>query len=103
MIYDLSHQIVDEHGEPAKDEAGKPAELKTVLQKVLLAETPNQTPTSKLARFELYLKLKFAELKVELTTEEALLIKEVSSLYPVLVFGQIVHWIEGKLHKDQPK
>lgn len=100
MIHDLTHQITDEVGSPAIDETGKPAALKTVISRALLQE-PQGTPTaSKLARFELFLKLKAAALEVDLSSEEATLIKEASSIYPVLVFGQIVHWIEGKIKKD---
>jgi hypothetical protein len=99
MQLDLSHQITNIDGTPAVDETGQPAELKTVLSKALLAEPANPTPTSKLARFELYLKLKFSELKADITTEEATLLKEAASIYPVLVYGQIVHWIEGKVAK----
>lgn len=97
MQLDLSHQITNVDGSPATDETGQPAELKTVLSKALLAEQPNATPISKMARFELYLKLKFSELKAEISTEEATLLKEAASVYPVLVYGQIVHWIEGKV------
>lgn len=99
MEYDLSHQIVDEKGEPAKDESGNPAPLKTVLSRAVLADTA-ENAKSKLERFELYLKLKASELVADLTTEEAKLIKDAASIYPCLVYGQIVAWIEGKTKKD---
>jgi len=99
MEYDLTHQIVDEAGDPAKDEKGNAAALKTVLSRALLADTA-ENAKSKFERFELYLKLKLSELKVDLTNEEAKLIKEAASVYPTLVYGQLVHWIEGKFKKD---
>jgi hypothetical protein len=96
MIYDLSHQIINEKGEPAVDETGAPASLKTVLGRAVLTDTADNAGT-KLQRFELWLKLRSAALAVELTTEEASLIKQASSIYSTLVHGQVVHWIEGKI------
>lgn len=96
MIYDLAHQIVDGDGEPAKDADGNLVPLKKVLSQAVLADTAHNAE-SKLERFELWLKIRSANLKLELTTEEALLLKEASSVYPTLVHGQLVRWIEGKL------
>lgn len=96
MLYDLSHQIVDEKDAPALDEKGQPADLKTVVNRALLTDTADNAK-SKFERFELYLKVKAAKVAVELTAEEAKLIKDASSVYPTLVMGQLVHWIEGKL------
>lgn len=96
MLYDLTHQLVDDKGEPAVDETGKAASLKTILNRAILADTADNAK-SKLERFELFLKLKAASFQVELTTEEAKLIKDASSIYPTLIHGQLVHWIEGKL------
>lgn len=99
MLYDLSHQIVDETGKPALDETGKPAELKTVISRSLLTDTA-ENAKSKLERFELWMKLKAHGLEVDFTNEEAKLIKDASSIYPTLVMGQLIHWIEGKIKKD---
>ena len=96
MQFDLSHQILDDKGEPAKDELGKAADLKTVLSRALLTDTADNAK-SKLERFELYMKLRASELKADLTTEEAKLIKDASSVYPTIVYGQLVRWIEGKV------
>lgn len=96
MLYDLSHQIVDEKDTPALDEKGNPAELKTVLNRALLTDTADNAK-SKFERFELYLKIKAAKLTVELTTEEAKLIKDAASVYPTLVMGQVIHWVENKV------
>lgn len=96
MIYDLSHQITDTDGNPAVDETGGPVPLRTVLSKAILADTQHNAD-SKLQRFELWLKIRAAALALELTTEEATLLKEASSIYPTLIHGQLVHWIEGKL------
>lgn len=98
MEHDLTHQIVDEKGSPAVDESGKPAELKTVISRAVLTDTATNA-ASKLERFELWIKLKAAGLSVDLSTEEAKLIKDASSVYSTLIHGQIVHWIEGKLKK----
>lgn len=94
MQYDLSHQLVDEQGKPATDETGSPAALKTVLSRAVLTDTADNAVT-KLERFEVWLKLKASELIVDLTNEEAALIKKASSVYPTLVYGQIVKWVEG--------
>lgn len=103
MEHDLSHDIVDDKGEPLKDQTGATVGLKTVVQQALLTPTSTDTPASKMEKYELYLKLKLSALKADLSTEEANLIKEAASSYPVLFYGQIVHWLQGKLHKDQPK
>lgn len=100
MIYDLSHQLVDENGDPAKDEVGKPADLKKILSRALLTDTA-ENAKSKFERFELYLKTKFSELKIDLTAEEVKLLKEASSVYPTLILGQLLYWLDGKsLSKD---
>ena len=96
MILDLAHQIKNPDGSPALDETNKPVATKDVLAKALLSEPPNTTVASKMARFELWLKVKMADVKLEISTEEATLLKEASSVYPVVVYGQLVHWIEGK-------
>lgn len=96
MLYDLSHQLVDDVGNAATDAEGKAAELKTVLSKALLTDTADNAK-SKLERFELWFKVKSAELKLELSNEEAKLIKEASSVYSTLIHGQIARWIENKL------
>lgn len=95
MIYDLTHVLVDDKGEPAVDETAKPAELKTVLSRALLTDTADNA-ASKLERFELWLKLKGATAALELSTEEAKLVKEASKVYSTLIHGQIVHWIEQR-------
>lgn len=98
MQLDLSHQITNLDGTAATDETGAIAQIKTVLQKALLTEQSAQTSAAqKMARFELYLKLKFSKVMADISTEEATLLKEAASIYPVLVYGQIVHWIEGKV------
>lgn len=95
MIFDLTHQITDEKGDPAVDETGKVASLKTILNRSLLTDTADNAK-SKLERFELFLKIKGAALELELSTEEAKLIKDASSIYPTIIHGQLVHWIEGR-------
>lgn len=95
MEHDLTHQIVDEKGSPAVDESGKPAELKTVISRAVLTDTATNT-ASKLERFELWLKVRAAGAKLVLTTEEAKLLKDASSVYSTLIHGQIVAWLEGK-------
>ena len=94
MQYDLTHQLVDETGKPALDEKAEPAMLKTVLTRAVLTDTA-ENAASKLERFELWLKLKSAELVVDFTTEEAALIKKASAVYSTLIHGQIVKWVEG--------
>jgi hypothetical protein len=96
MQYDLTHQVVDDKGEAAVDENGKPADLKTILSRALLTDTADNTST-KLERFELWLKLKSAAVAVEFSTEEAKLIKDASKVYPTLIHGQLVHWIEQRI------
>jgi hypothetical protein len=94
MQYDLSHQLVDEAGKPAIDETGAPAPLKPVLARAILTDTADNAK-SKWERFELWIKLREAELVVDFTTEEAKLLKDAASVYPTLIFGQIVKWLEG--------
>ncbi len=96
MIFDLSHQLVDENGDPANDETGKPAELKKILSRALLTDTA-ENAKSKFERFELYMKVKFSELKADFTAEEAKLLKEAAFVYPTLVYGQLIRWLDGKL------
>lgn len=96
MIYDLSHQLVDEKGEPAVDETGKPAVLKTILSRALLTDTADNVK-SKIERFELWFRLKTSELEVELSHEEAKLLKEATSIYSTLAYGQLVRWLDGKI------
>lgn len=96
MLYDLSHQIMDDKGAPAVDETGKPAEMKTILSRALLTDTADNAST-KLERFELWLKLKGAAVALELSTEEAALIKSASKVYSTLIHGQLVHWIEQRI------
>jgi hypothetical protein len=94
MILDFEHILTDLENNPIVDELGKVASLKTVIAKALVTDT--QKAEDKLKRFDLYIKLKLSEFKAELTAEEAALLKEVSAIYPTLVYGQLVAWIEGK-------
>lgn len=95
MNVDLTHQLVDFEGNPATDEDGKPADLKKVISKALLTDTA-ENAKSKFERFELWIKLKLAEVEAELTTDEAALIKEAASVYSTFIAGQIAFWASGK-------
>jgi hypothetical protein len=95
MTFDLTHQLVDPDGNPALDENGKPAEFKKVVGKALLTDTADNAK-SKFERFELYLKTKLAGAEVELSAEEAKLIKEAASVYNTFIAGQIAFWTAGK-------
>lgn len=95
MTYDLLHVLVDEDGNPATDETGGIADFKKVLRKALLTDTMSNGD-SKFERFELYLKLKLAGATVDITADEAKLIKDASSVYPTLIAGQISYWADGK-------
>ena len=50
----------------------------------------------KLQAFELYQKIRNAEGEVEITTEEATMIKKVALLVPPGAYGQVYNLIEGK-------
>lgn len=94
MILDFSHILKDLEGSPALDELGKVAEMPKIISRALMADV--QGAEAKMKRWELYIKLKLSDWKADLTAEEAVLLKEVSAIYPTVIYGQLVHWIEGK-------
>jgi hypothetical protein len=95
MALNLLHQLVDDVGNAVTDETGEIASLKKVLSKALLTDTADNA-NSKFERFELWIKLKLAGAEVELTADEAKLIKEASAVYSTLIAGQIAFWASGK-------
>lgn len=94
MILDFTHILKDLEGNPVIDEMGKVASLPTVISKALMSDV--QGAEAKLKRWELYIKLKLSDWKADITAEEAVLLKDVSAIYPTVIYGQLVHWIEGK-------
>ena len=95
MVFNLTHQLVDDVGNAVTDEFGKVAELKKVLSKALLTDTADNAK-SKFERFELWMKLKLAGAEADLTAEEVKLLKEASTVYSTLIHGQIAYWLDGK-------
>lgn len=98
MKYDFSTKIrsmVD--GKPMTlDETSKtPLTAKTALQFALITDRPDNDKT-KLARYDLYVKLGVANEKTDFTTEEVKILKDAALTQATLVAGQLVHLLEQR-------
>jgi hypothetical protein len=93
MQYDLTTPLVDHDGNAAV-ENGVNITAKIALIKALLSEGVASVE-EKMKRFELFLKIKAAEV-VELATEEVALLHKAVEVFPVLVMGQLKHFLDQK-------
>lgn len=98
MIYNIAKTLVDHEDNVAKEFVkGVETEItvKMGLIKALLAEG-TQSVEEKMKRFELFLKLKAAEVEAELSAEEAALLHKAVEVFPTLVMGQLKRFIDQK-------
>jgi hypothetical protein len=91
---DLTATIVNELDKPIT-EGETPLTMRVALKRLALADLDgNGNPIkgdSKLPRYELFLKLKKADAEdtIELTPEEATLLREGARVYPTVIMGQV--------------
>src|ERR1017187_4875490 len=99
MRYDLNVVLKGVDGQDADDE-GKPATMRTALARALVSD-PQGTPPSgskKLARYALFSKIATtpSEEPVDFTVNEVALAKEASDIWPTLIYGQIVSFLDQR-------
>jgi hypothetical protein len=97
MKYDLlNKKLVGMDGQPLTM-AGQVEGLtaKKALQFALLTDTANNA-ASKLARYDLYIKLKDANEKTDFKIEEVATLKEAALTMSTIAAGQLVHTLEQK-------
>ena len=102
MKIDLATKLVDEEDSVVM-EGDSPASVVTVLKRAVLADVqPNGTPIpaeQKLARFELFLKLRQADSNTDFTTDEIALLESAILVYPTLISGQLNYLLHNKTVK----
>lgn len=97
MKYDLNVVLKGIDGQDADDE-GKPATMRTALARALVSD-PQGIPLSgskKLERYQLFAKLATAVDSVDLSVDEVALAKEASDIWPTLIYGQIVAFLDQR-------
>jgi hypothetical protein len=99
MKYDLTHTLVDSDGNPALENES-PVTVKTAFVRALLADvSPTGAPLSpddKLKRYQLFKKIGGSrEDTVDLTVEEAAMLKTAAGVFPALVYGQLADFIDA--------
>lgn len=77
-------------------ENGKPQMALFGIKHALITDAGTLDPAKKLARFELFTKLSSASPRVELSVDEVALAKEAANVYPTLVYGQLVAFLNQK-------
>lgn len=89
-------QLLNADGSPA-DDNGKPATALAGIKKALVTDGKQWSPDQKLRRYELFTKLVRADGApyVDLSIEEAAIAKEAADLYPTLVYGQLVSFLNN--------
>jgi hypothetical protein len=72
-----------------------PLDAKKALQFALIQDTPDNAGT-KLARYDLYVKLGVCNEKTDFSAEEVKILKDAALKQPTLVAGQLVHLLEQR-------
>lgn len=99
MKIDLTRVLINEHDEPIQDTSNdnKPLTVKNLIIGLLFADDKGNA-SQKMDRYLKAMEVKKAESEVEITTEEALYLKDTAALrYMGLIAGQFSAIIEGKI------
>jgi len=97
MKIDLTTKLTTLKGEPIKTDNGEIVTLTDVLTNSLLVDKPSTQVKEMLKKFSLATKISNAKDVVEITAEEATMIKELLPIaYKTLVVGQVWSLLDGQ-------
>lgn len=97
MKYDFTQELVNSEGTVVKvsDTNATPWTAWHALKSCILADT-QANADSKMARYELFLKLKSATDATDFTAEEVSLLKTAALTLPTIFAGQLAHLLDQK-------
>ena len=101
MKKNLEHKILNMDDTEAMLQPGVPLTIKHCVLEAVLASNPGTTAEEKSRRWGLAQKMRKGGI-VNITVDEAALIKSASEIHPVLLYGQIVDWLEKDEDAPQP-
>lgn len=99
MKKNVDKKIYNMDGTDAMLKPDVPLTIKHGIQEALLASTPATTAEEKSRRWGLAQKTLNGGI-VNITVDEAALIKSASEIHPILLYGQICDWLESN-DKDE--
>ena len=95
MILNVASVLIDRDGSPIL-ENGEPVHARKAFINALLAGDAN---TDKLARFELFLKLRSSDDNTDLSADEVRLLETAVEVFPTLIMGQLIYLLNNKTVK----
>jgi hypothetical protein len=100
VVIDEDHNIITENGEPLmvlKTDKSLKQTLKDFIKQSLLAGKKDQSVSEKVRCYDIYEKVVKSNDKIDLESEEIVLIKSLIKLHhPILVMGQCLKHLENK-------